>query len=84
MDDMSIIEFFNLQETLVPNPDRPFPDSFYARLGHKLPSDKSLVYKQISEVQDYASENEMKLNFSKTKFMGFNPTLNHDFVPELF
>ena len=83
VDDMSIIESFNLQETLLPNPDRPFPDSFHARLGLKLPSDKSLVYKQISEVQDYASENEMKLNFSKTKFMVFNPTLNHDFVREL-
>ena len=83
VDDMSIIESFNLQETLVPNPDRPFPDSFHARLGLKLPSDKSLVYKQISEVQDYANENEMKLNFSKKIIMVFNPTLNHDFVPEL-
>ena len=33
VDDMSILEYFNLEKTLVPNPDRPLPDSFHARLG---------------------------------------------------
>ena len=30
-----------------------------------------------------ASENQMKLNTSKCKFMLFNPTHNYDFIPEL-
>ena len=31
----------------------------------------------------YASENQMKFNTKKCKFMVFNPTVNYDFVPEL-
>ena len=49
----------------------------------KLNAEKSLVYNQIHKVQNYAQENEMKLNFSKTKFMLFNPTKIYDFIPEL-
>ena len=33
-------------------------------------------------IQNYATANEMKLNFKKCKFMLFNPTLNYDFIPE--
>ena len=40
------------------------------------------MYDQITKIQEYAEENEMKLNYSKSKFMLFNPTLNFDFVPE--
>ena len=83
VDDMMIAESINLKETLRPNPGRPLPDNFHARLGQKLPADKSAVYKQIHEVQQYAQENEMKINFPKTKFMLFNPTKVYDFIPEL-
>ena len=50
------------------------------RLGQKLDPSKSQVYEQIDLIQAYANKMEMKLNFSKTKFMLFNPTLNYDFV----
>ena len=33
-------------------------------------------------IQNYATSNEMKLNFKKCKFMLFNLTLNYDFIPE--
>ena len=38
-----------------------------------------MVYGKIKQINEYANENEMKLNFSKTKFIIFNPTLKHDF-----
>ena len=46
-----------------------------------MDSSKSQVYEQIDQIQAYANKMEMKLNFFKTKFMLFNPTLNYDFVP---
>ena len=69
VDGLMIAEAFNLEHTLEDNPFRPLPDLFHARLGLKLPSDKS-------------EQNQMKLNLSKPKFILFNPTINFDFVPE--
>lgn len=66
---------------MVPNPLRDLPDTYHARLGQRLAPEKSQVYEQLDKVQEYATEHEMKINFSKTKFMLFNPTLNYDFVP---
>ena len=82
VDDLTIVEAMNLKKTMVPNPDRPLPDTYHARLGLKLPKDKSKVYEQLQKIQEYASDNEMKLNCKKSKFMLFNPTQNFDFVPE--
>ena len=79
VDDLMIAESFNIKETLEPNPGRPLPDSFHNKLGQHLPEEKSLVYKQIQKIHQYANENEMKMNFSKTKFITFNPTINFDF-----
>ena len=83
VDDMTIGEAFNIKESLIPNPDRPLPDTFHSRLGLKLEPNKSKVYEQIQKIRNYSEENEMKLNLSKTKFMLFNPTKNFDFFPEL-
>ena len=83
VDDLTIAEAFNIQESVVENSDRPLPDNFHARLGQKLVPEKSLVYDEIRKVQDYAMDNEMKLNAKKSKFMLFNPTLNFDFIPEV-
>ena len=79
VDDLMIAESFNIKETLEPNPGRPLPDSFHNKLGQHLPEEKSMVYKQIQKIHQYANENEMKMNFSKTKFITFNPTINFDF-----
>ena len=82
VDDLTIAESFNIKESVVPDPDRPLPDTYHARLGQKLPADQSQVYKQLDNVQEYARNHEMKINFAKTKFMLFNPTVNYDFVPQ--
>ena len=82
VDDMTILESFNLQEVLIPNPKRTLPDNFHARLGLKLDHTKSQVYSQIEEIEKYSKINEMKINCEKSKFMLFNPTENFDFIPE--
>ena len=83
VDDMTVLEALNLNETTIKNPDRPLPDPFHARLGQKLDPTKSQVYSQVSEIQRFARDNKMKLNLEKCKFMLFNPTTNFDFIPEL-
>ena len=83
VDDMTILEAINLEEAVIPNPDRPLPDQWHARLGQKLDPAKSQVYNQVLEIQQYARNNEMKLNLDKCKFMLFNPTKKYDFIPEL-
>ena len=83
VDDMTILESINLKDNLMANPDRPLPDSYHTRTGHSLPTEKSRVYEQINDIQLYAGENEMKLNYDKTQFILFNPCRNYDFLPEL-
>ena len=82
VDDLTILQAVNLKEVIVPNPDRPLPDQYHARLGQKLDPMKSKVYEQIQSIQEYAVDNEMQLNFKKCKFMLFNPTINYDFIPD--
>ena len=82
VDDLTIAESFNIKESVIPNPDRVLPDTYHARLGQQLDPQKSQTYEQIKQIQDYSEDMEMKLNFSKTKFMLFNPTINFDFVPD--
>ena len=83
VDDMTVAEAFNIKESVIANPERPFPDNYHARLGQKLNPQKSKVYKQIEEIREYSETNQMKLNIPKTKFMLFNPTVKYDFIPDL-
>ena len=83
VDDMTIGEALNIKESVIPDTDRPLPDTYHARLGLKLDPHKSKVYDQIFQIKEYSETNGMKLNLSKTKFMLFNPTENYDFVPNL-
>ena len=39
--------------------------------------------KQLMETKLYADENKMKINYSKTKFILFNPCNSKDFLPSL-
>ena len=80
--DLTIAESLNLREALENKPSRVLPESFHARTGQVLSKDKSQVYSQLSKIQDYARENEMKINSEKTKFILFNPTEKYDFIPE--
>ena len=83
VDDLLIAEAINLKKTLLPNPSRPLPDQYHARLGLKLPPQESQVYDQLNKIQKYATENQMKLNNKKGKFMIFNPTIAYDIKPEM-
>ena len=82
VDDMAAVESINLKKMLVKNPSRPLPDPYHCRTGHSLPPCKSKIYSLLEDVQEYAIDNQMKLNFGKTKFMLFNPCRKYDFQPE--
>ena len=83
VDDMTLAESINLKENLVLAPNRPRPDPFHARTGHALPQENSAVYRQLLETAEYASNNQMKINFKKTKMVLFNPCTSVDFMPGL-
>ena len=85
VDDMTIVEAIKLKDNLVPVPEtqRPLPDIFHARPGHALPADKTYVYKQLISTIHYAENNDMKVNFKKTKLMIFNTGRSMDFMPDL-
>ena len=85
VDDLTLAEAINLPEKLIPVPAtaRPQPDSYHARTGHALPVERSQVYQQLLKTEEYARVNEMKINYSKTKLMIFNPCWSLDFMPEI-
>ena len=72
----------NSQLAPVPLSDRPQPDPFRARTGHKLKNETSEVLTKLNDFKSYADTNNMKINFSKTKLMLFNPCHTKDFLPE--
>ena len=83
VDDFTLAEAINLPEKLIKVPDRPRPDNFNERTGHALPLESSNVYKQMLKINEYARQNDMKLNFKKTKVMTFNPCTSIDFMPKM-
>ena len=85
VDDLTIAESVNMDTQLIqiPETERPLPDTFRARTGHKLNIEGSQVYEQLKCIQIYADENKMKLNIPKTKLMLFNPYRAKDFMPEM-
>ena len=82
VDDLSIAEAVTLKENVCPAPDnRQRPDPYRSRTGHELIPGRSKVFKQIHDINEYASTHEMKLNLKKTKFMMFNNCKSIDFLP---
>ena len=86
VDDLTLAEAINMPKQLVKvSPtERPQPNNFHARTGHVLPIANSRVFKQLQKVETYASKNDMKLNYKKTKIIVFNPCRNIDFMPEIY
>ena len=84
VDDLTLAEAIDMPTQLVkvPPSERSMPDSFHARTGHVLPVNQSKVYKQLQRVESYACDNDMKVNYKKTKLILFNPCKNIDFMPE--
>ena len=71
VDDLTIAEKINLktQVDVSPIDERPQPDNFRDRTGHKLLNEQSQVLKQLKETKLYADNNNMKLNETD----GFQP-----------
>ena len=46
-------------------------------------AESSEVFKQIKKIQEYATDNEMKMNLRKTIFLMFNTGKSIDFMPSL-
>ena len=85
VDDLTLAEAINLPKTLKhigPN-SRPQPDNFHSRTGHTLSPSDSKVYKQLVMTEKYAIDNEMEINYKKTKLMLFNPCKSIDFMPAM-
>ena len=67
----------------IPVDVRPQPVSYRARTGHVLRVETSKISDQMTKIQDYADQNNMRLNLDKTKLMLFNPCSSKDFMPEI-
>ena len=85
VDDLTIAERINLPESLVPVPSsqRLQPDTYHARNGQVFPPQSSRVQRKLTDINEYAIANKMKVNGTKTKVMLFNPSKKFDFVPDL-
>ena len=84
VDDLTLAEKINMHTQVAPSPleERPQPDQFRDRTGHKLINMESKVLKQLEDVKMYADQNKMKINYKKTKLMLFNPCNSIDFLPK--
>ena len=80
VDDLTIAEKVNMktQVEIVPDNERPLPDNFRDRTGHRLINVSSQVYKQLQQTKTYADNNCMKLNLNKTKLIVFQRILSHN------
>lgn len=82
VDDLTVAESANMKTLeACPLEERPQPDPYHSRTGQKLRPENSKVFHQISKTVDYAKDNNMQINFSKTKLMLFNPCKIRDFMP---
>ena len=85
VDDVTLAESIDLPKNLVSvsEDERPQPDVYHARTGHILPLKNSNLNAQLQKTLEYAKNNEMQINYKKTKVMIFNPCSSIDFMPEL-
>ena len=85
VDDLTIAEEIKLKESLTPQSveQRVQPYNYHDRTGHILPDENSQVCKQIESLNTYTNQNDMAINFIKTKSMLFNPCKLIDFTPKL-
>ena len=86
VDDLTVAGAVKLKQDLtnIPPALRPLPDAYHSRTGHLFPESKSRVYDQLKKTQLYCKENEMKINFKKTKMMLFNSSKTLDFMPHFY
>ena len=81
VDDLTLGEAIDLKKQLVFKGNRQLPDNFHSRTGHILPEENSRVCQQLHSLTNFADNNEMLINYKKTKFILFNNAKNLDFEP---
>ena len=62
--------------------DLTLAEAVKMKSGHPFSQTDSKVYKQLTRTQSYAEENDMRINFQKTKTMVFNTSKTIDLVPK--
>ena len=85
VDDLTLAEAINLKNALIVENEmnRERPLRYHDRTEHLLPAGASQVQQQLSDLQEYAEANSMKINQGKTKVMLFNNARKYDFHPNL-
>ena len=85
VDDLTVAEALKLKESLTNDDNNVLekPHTFHNRTNQVLPDQLSKVHKQLQDIQEYAKDNEMKVNQKKFKIMLFNTARKHDFTPTL-
>ena len=85
VDDLTLLETMSLKDALCVNPQQQLerPLNFHQRTEHVLKPTHSQMQDQLLSLENYATENKMKINQSKTKLMLFNPAKHFDFQPEM-
>ena len=85
VDDLTVAESIDLKDKLTNDDKIPLekPVPYHSRTNQILPPEVSKVQKQLEELEQYASDNEMRINIDKTKIMLFNTAKKNDFTPTL-
>ena len=82
VDDLTFLEAVSLKD-LVPKDNFIGPLNFHERHGLHLPSNATISQHKLADLQSFTEDNDMKINFKKTKVIPFNFSKTKDFIPEL-
>ena len=85
VNDFTLAEAIKLKDSLQNDDEEKLekPLTYHNRTKQFLPYEGSKVQKQMEELEEYALENEVKVNQKKSKVMLFNTAKKHDFIPAL-
>ena len=82
IDDLSEGEAIQLKKQLIPDPvKRPYPLKYHERTQQIL--QHSILQKNLSKIDIFTQNNQMKINSKKSKVMLFNKSRKYDFPPEM-
>ena len=85
IDDLSYVHALDLKKCLKQNTTSniPQPVTYHERTGHFLPESESVLQNEVTKLQTFANEMEMKINKDKSKVMLFNTSRKYDFMPQI-
>ena len=85
IDDLTVAEAIHLKRSLTndDNDTLDKPHTFHNRTNQVLPDEASKVQKQLQEIHEYTTENEIKVNQKKSKVMRFNTARKNNFTPAM-